>query len=131
MTGRPESIRGYGTAIDTSLDGVLVPQAFFPRTRTKYVPGLTVADRLVNVEPVSAVTILVLPVKVPASITYDVGPPADGFHDKVTVNPLRLNVNPFGALGGPVQGPLLFTTTTTSLEDPPAPTPFWPRTRTK
>ena len=89
------------------------------------------ADRLVNVEPVSAVTMLVLPVKVPASITYDVGPSADGFHDRVTVSPLKLNVKPFGALGGPLQGPLLLTTTTTSLEDPPVPMPFWPRTRTK
>ena len=122
----------YRTPISTSFDGVLVPHEFCPRSRTKYVPLPTsVASRLVTVVPVSLTTIFVPPENDPASMTYEVGEPAEAFHASVTVDPLTPNLSPVGALGGPLQSTVLLTTNTTSLEGPPVPKRFVARTRTK
>jgi hypothetical protein len=125
------TVSPQGTTIDTSFDGALVPHAFRPRSRTKYVPGAALAVKDVNVVPVSATTIFVPPEKLPASTTYDVGNPAEAPQINVTVEPAPLNLRPNGAPGGPVHGPPPPTTNRISLDGGLGPKVLVARTRTK
>src|SRR6266850_4467486 len=88
-----------------SLDGAVTPQAFLPRTRTKYVPAPTpVTVSVVAVPPVSKFARSASPLDDPASTMYDVVGPTLGFHCSVTVDPPTAEANPFGGAGGPEQG---------------------------
>ena len=64
-----------------SFDGPLVPQAFCPRTRTKYVPRPTPVATNAGLELPKSLTRMSVPPELdPASMTYDVGDPVEAVH---------------------------------------------------
>jgi len=114
---------------ETSVDATLVPQAFFARTRMKYVPDASVpvvAD--VAVFPVSVEAMFDAPELVPISTTYDVGDPAAAFHEMKIDEPFTVAARPVGA-DGDVQGAVMVNVT--SFDAVPVPHAFFALTRAK
>src|SRR5262252_5810539 len=107
----------------TSFEGPLVPHAFLPFTRMKYVPLPTpTATSDVAALPVSKLARFAAPLEEPASTTYELVGPAPAVHWSVTIDPLTVELNPVGAPGGLVQGFWPRRITTTSLDGVPTPT---------
>src|SRR5207248_1472098 len=115
----------------TSFETGPVPQAFFPRRRTKYVPRGAAAVSVVAALPRSRLAIFDAPGADPASTRYVVGDPGAAVH-RSTMLLVRLLtiVRPLGAPGAAehAAGP---TTSVTSGEAAPTPLAFFALTRMK
>ena len=117
------------TVAETSVEALLVPHAFFARTRMKYVPDASVpvvAD--VFVFPVSLDAMFEAPELVPISTTYDVGDPLAALHEMLMVDPLTAAATPLGA-DGDVHGAVIVNVT--SFDAVPVPHAFFALTRAK